>query len=417
MGIDVVVTHAAALDIAKASLVACARTPDGQGGWRLERQLFGTTSGQLRELADWLGARNVTRVAMESTGAYWKPAFYLLETQMECWLLNPQHVKAVSGRKTDVKDAEWLCELTAHGLVTASFVPPPPVRRLRDLTRRRSVLLADRSREKQRLEKLLEDAGVKLSCVASDIFGVSGRAMLTALINGERDPRALAELARGRMRSKINALAEALTGWFDEHHAFLASMILNHIDTIDAMIDQLDQRLSTLTAPMRSQIDLLRTIPGVDTRTAQVIIAEIGPDTRAWPTAAHLASWAGLCPGNNKTGGKAKPTATRPGNRWLKAALGTAALAAIRTKGGYHHALHRRIARRRGPKRALGAIAHSLLTATWHILATGTTYRDPDTTHLTGHPNPDHRRDHHVRQLQRLGYQVTLHQPTPVAPS
>src|SRR4051812_47636206 len=329
MAIDTVVQRAAGLDIAKASLVACIRIPNVEGGWQIAKRKFTTMTADLLALADWLGEHGITRVGMESTADYWRPVFYLLEHRFDCWLLNARHMRAVPGRKPDMTDAEWICDLVAHGLVRPSFVPPAPIRRLRDLTRRRTILLAERTREKQRVEKLLEDAGVKLSVVATDIFSKSGRAMLEALIAGERDPAMLAELARGRLRVKIGALTEALAGRFAEHHAFLARMILAHIDAISAMLTELDARIDEELAPYRTQVELLNSVDGVDTRTAQVIIAEIGVDMSHFPTAAQLASWAGVCPGNNKTARKAKTGHTRPGNRWLKSALGTAAPGAI----------------------------------------------------------------------------------------
>jgi transposase len=408
VAIDVVVQRAAGLDIAKASLVACARTPNPAGGWKIEKKKFVTTTRGLLELAGWLAHRGVTRVGMESTSDYWKPVFYLLEAQAECWLLNARHMRAVPGRKTDITDSEWICDLVAHGLVRPSFVPPPPIRRLRDLTRRRTVLLADRTREKQRMEKLLEDAGVKLSAFITDIFGTSGRAMLDALVAGERDGAVLAELALGRMRAKVAALTEALTGRFDEHHGYLAAMILRHVDQITTMVAELDTRIETEIRPYRRQIELLDSIHGVDVRTAQVIIAETGADMAHFTTAAHLASWSGVCPGNNKTGGKAKPGRTRPGNRWLKAALGAAALGAIRTKNSYTNALFRRVAARRGGKRAQTAVAHSLLTTAWHLLTTNTEYHDLGGDYFLNRINPDHRRRRAIAQLERLGYHVTL---------
>jgi transposase len=305
-------------------------------------------------------------------------------------------------------DAEWICDLVAHGLVRPSFVPPAPIRRLRDVTRRRSILLAERTREKQRVEKLLEDAGVKLSVVATDIFGKSGRAILDALIAGQRDGRVLAELALGRLRKKIPALTEALVGHFDDHHAFLARMICDHIDTINRMIAELNARIDAEIEPYRAEVELLDSIPGVDTHTAEVIIAEIGTDMTRFATAAHLASWAGVCPGNNKTAGRSKPAHTRPGDRWLKAALGTAAMGAIRKKNSYAHALFRRVAVRRGGKRAQAAVAHSLLVATWHILNDHTRYQDLGGDYFLARDNPDHRRRRALSQLERLGYRVTL---------
>jgi transposase len=408
MAIDTVVQRAAGLDIAKASLVACIRIPDGEGGWQIAKRKFTTMTADLLALADWLGEHGITRVGMESTADYWRPVFYLLEHRFDCWLLNARHMRAVPGRKTDMTDAEWICDLVAHGLVRPSFVPPAPIRRLRDLTRRRTILLAERTREKQRVEKLLEDAGVKLSVVATDIFGKSGRAILTALIAGERDGQVLAGLALGRLRKKIPALTEALVGHFDDHHGFLAAMICHHIDTINDMVTALDARIDTEIEPYRPAVEMLDSIPGVDTRTAEVILAEIGTDMSRFTTAAHLASWAGVCPGNNKTGGKSKPARTRPGDRWLKAALGTAAMGAIRTKNSYAHALFRRVAVRRGGKRAQAAVAHSLLVAAWHVLTTHTSYHDLGGDYFIARDNPEHRRRHALLQLERLGYRVTL---------
>lgn len=408
MAIDVVVQHAAGLDIAKASLVACVRIPDGAAGWAVSKRKFSTTTAGLLQLSQWLADHQVTRVGMESTSSYWKPVFYLLEQRFECWLLNARHMRAVPGRKTDMTDAQWICDLVAHGLVRPSFVPPPPIRRLRDLTRRRAILTADRMREKQRMEKLLEDAGVKLSVVVTDIFGVSGRDMIDALIRGERDPKAMAELAYGRMRRKISALTEALVGRFDEHHAFLARMICRNVDHLDAMIAELDTRIDALMAPMRTQQQLLDSIDGINKRTAEVIIAEIGVDMSRFVSAAHLASWAGVCPGNNKTGGKAKPGHIRPGDRWLKATLGSAALGATRKKNTYLSAQYRRIAARRGAKRAQTAIAHSILVAAWHVLSTGTSYQDLGADYFIKRDNPDYRRRRAVAQLEQLGYQVAL---------
>lgn len=338
----------------------------------------------------------------------WRPVFYALEERFECWLLNARHMRAVPGRKTDMTDAEWICDLTAHGLVRPSFVPPPPIRRLRDLTRRRTLLLAERTREKQRVEKLLEEAGVKLSVVATDIFGASGRAMIDALIAGERDPRTLANLARRRMRSKIDALAQALTGHFDDHHAFLARMICAHVDAINAMIAELDARIDAEIAPYRRQVELLDTVDGIDTRGAQVIIAEIGVDMHRFTTAAHLASWAGVCPGNNKTGGKTRTGRTRPGDRWLKAILGVAAMAAIRKRNSYAGALYRRIAARRGGMRAIVAVGHSLLQAIWHILTNNCPYHDLGADYHLNRANPDQRRRRAVAQLERLGFHVII---------
>lgn len=412
MAIDTVVERSAGLDIAKASLVACVRVPDPRGGWQVTKRKFTTMTADLLDLADWLAEHGVTRVGMESTSDYWRPVFYTLEERFDCWLLNARHMRTVPGRKTDMTDAEWICDLVAHGLVRPSFVPPAPIRRLRDLTRRRAILLAERTREKQRMEKLLEDAGVKLSVVATDIFGKSGRAMLDALIAGERDGQVLAELALGRLRKKIPALTEAMVSRFDDHHAFLAGMICDHIDAISRMVAALNTRIDAEIEPYRTEVELLDSVPGIDVRSAEAIIAEVGTDMSRFATAAHLASWAGVCPGNNKTGGKSKPAHTAPGDRWLKAALGTAAMGAIRTKNSYSHALFRRVSARRGGKRAQAAVAHSLLVAIWHILASTTPYQDLGADYFLTRDNPDHRRRRAIAQLQRLGYHVTL-EPDP----
>jgi transposase len=408
MAISTVVARCAGLDIAKASLVACVRVPDTDGGWLVRKRKFTTMSADLLALADWLAEHDVSRVGMESTSDYWRPVFYLLESQLECWLLNARHMRAVPGRKTDMSDAEWICDLVAHGLVRPSFVPPAPIRRLRDLTRRRSTLLAERTREKQRMEKLLDDAGVKLTVVATDIFGKSGRAILDAMVDGQRDGAVLAELALGRMRTKIPALTQALTGHFTDHHAFLTRTICTHADTLTAMIGELDTRIAAEITPYRRHVDLLDSIPGINTRAAEAIIAEVGVDMNQFTSSTRLASWAGICPGNNKTAGKNKPGHIRPGNRWLKAALGTAALAAIRKKDSYLGAQFRRIAARRGNKRAQTAVAHSLLTAIYHVLHDKTTYHDLGGDYFLHRDNPDRQRRRAITQLHRLGYQVTL---------
>ncbi len=303
---DVIHERCAGIDIGKADLKACIRVPAAGKRRRKEIRTFATITNALLALRDWLIAEAITVVGMEATGSYWKPAFYLLEDAFDVQLLNARHMHAVPGRKTDVSDAAWIAELVEHGLVRASFVPPPPIRRLRDLTRYRSELVHERTREAQRLEKLLEDAGIKLSVVASDILGVSGRSMIEAMIAGERDPHVLADMAKRRMRIKIPQLVEALTGRFGDHHAFLARQMLGRIDAANATIDQLSGRIEAECAPFRHQLELLNTIPGVSQRTAEVIVAETGADPSRFPTAAHLASWAGVCPGNNESAGKHK---------------------------------------------------------------------------------------------------------------
>jgi transposase len=317
-------------------------------------------------------------------------------------------MRNVPGRKTDVSDAAWIAQLVEHGLVRPSFVPPPPIRRLRDLTRYRSALIGERTREKQRLEKVLEDAGIKLSVFISDIFGVSGRAMLTALIGGQRDPKVLAEYARARMRRKIPTLVEALSGRFDQHHAFLCRMMLAHIDALNASIAEVTSQIEAEITPFQAIADRLDTIPGVNQRVAQTIIAEIGVDMTRFPTAAHLASWAGMCPGNNESAGKHHGGRTRKGDSWLRAALGEAAAAGVGTKDSYLQAQYRRLAGRRGKKRALVAVGHTILVATWHMISNEADYQDLGPSHFLTHIDPVRHTRRLINQLNQLGYQVQL---------
>jgi transposase len=355
----------------------------------------------------------VTCVVMEATGDYWKPFYYLLEDLpgVEVILVNARHVKNLPGRKTDVADATWLAQLGAHGLVRGSFVPPEPIRQLRDLTRTRTSITRERSREIQRLEKLLEDAGIKLSAVATDIVGVSGRAMIEALIAGDRDTARMADLAQRRMRVKIPQLTEALVGRFNEHHAFLARVHLDLIDQHTAVIDQITERVEAMMEPFRGFHDLIRTIPGISTRTADVVVAETGGDMSRFPTAKHLASWAGTTPGNNESAGKVKSSRTRPGNPYLQGALGASAMSIARTPGTFLNARYRRITTRRGPQKANVAIQHTLLVAIWHMGVTGALYDDPGADYYTC-LRPDRARQRAIHQLEAMGYHVTLDQNT-----
>jgi transposase len=395
------------LDIGKKELKACVRTPKpGRGrSRRQEIRTFATTTAALLELRDWLLAEKVSLVVMESTGDYWRGAFYLLEDELNVILINPAHAKGLPGRKTDVADAAWLCQLGECGLLKASFVPPEPIRHLRDLTRYRSTLAAERTREAQRLEKELEDAGIKLSSVASDILGKSGRDMLAALIAGERDERVLAGMAKARMRSKIPALVEALRGSFGEHHAFLCRLHLDRIDQITAAIEELSTRIEERMRPFAPQLQRLQTIPGVGQRTAEVIIAETGGDMTRFATAGHLASWAGVCPGHHESAGKRKSGKTRHGNKWLGGALGTAAMSATRTKDTYLAARYRRLAPRLGNQKAIVAIQHSLLTAVWHMLTHDTDYQDLGGDYFT-HRDPQAALRRIIRQANALGLTV-----------
>ena len=411
--IEAEVSRCAGIDIGKKEVVVAVHTPGPDGARRRQLRTYGTMTRQLLLLRHWLVGQGVTRVGMEATGVYWKPVFYLLEDVIdECWLVNPQHIKQRRrGRKTDVVDAEWICQMVEHGLVAPSLVPPPPIRALRQLTRRRATLLADRTREKNRLQALLEDAGIKLGVVASDVFGVSGRRILAALIGGQRDPHLLADLAVGTLMRKYPALVEALTGRFDDHHALLAGQILAHVDYLDTAIGDLDARIEAEIAPFRHVIDLLVTLPGVAARTAQVIIAETGGDMTVFPTAAHLAAWAGLCPGIHASAGTHHRTGAPKANRWLRRALGEAATAAARTPT-HLGARYRRLAARRGANRAKLAVGHSLLTAAWHMITTDSPHHDLGEDHYTRRINPDRRRHRLTTQLEQLGYTVTL---TPAA--
>lgn len=405
------VERVAALDIGKASLVACVRVPHETvpGRRRQEVRTFATTTGALLGLRDWLVCQGVTRCVMESTSTYWKPPFYLLEDDVECWVVNARDVKHVPGRpKTDKIDAVWLCKLAERGMLRPSFVPPPWQRRLRDLTRYRRVLIRERTREKQRVEKLLEDTQIKLSAVVSDLFGVSGRAMLEALVAGQHDPRALAELARTSLRGKKDILAEALTGRFGDHHGWLLRMMLDRIDAITAQIAMLDGRIDEALAPFAHQVAQLDEIPGIGTRGAQEIIAEVGIDMTRFPTAGHLVSWAKFAPMAKQSAGKGKAGSTGKGNPWIGGALGEAATGAARTKT-FLGSRYRRVAKRRGKKRALVAVGNSLLTIAYHLLSDpsarftdlGSDYHD--------RLAPQRRQRQLIRELERLsGRKVTL---------
>lgn len=406
----------AGLDIHKETVVACVRVPGEDGGRDQQTRTFGTTTEQLLVLLDWLRGWGVTLVGMESTGIYWRPVYYLLEDHMECWLLNAQHLRNVPGRKTDVKDAEWICQLVEHGLVRASFVPPREIRELRDLTRYRKAQIEERTREVQRLEKTLQDAGIKLSSVASKVLGVSGRLMLDALISGTHDPEVLAELAKGRLRNKLPALKHALEGRFTGHHALIVGQQLSHIDYLEEAIVALSERIDEVIAPFASKVALLDTIPGVDKRTAELLIAEIGADMSVFPTHRHLASWAGICPGQNESAGKSRSGKTRKGSKWLRAGLTEAAKASSRSKGTYLNAQYQRLRGRRGHQKATIAVAHSILVASWHILSYDIQYADLGEDYFIRRQteHADRYRNRLIHQLEKLGHKVTL-EPIPQA--
>ncbi|HET7415574.1 MAG TPA: IS110 family transposase [Arthrobacter sp.] len=405
---DIVHERAVGMDISKRDAKVCLRVPGKRAGtYTSTVTTWGATTAQILELRDYLERERVTTVVMEATSDYWKPFFYLMEESLPVSLVNAKAARNIPGRKTDVSDASWLAQLAAYGLLRASFIPPEPIRELRDLTRTRSVAIRDRTREIQRLEKFLEGSGIKLSSVVSDLTGVSSRAMLEALINGERDPQVLAALAKGTLRSKIPELVEALTGRFKEHHAFMARLHLDQIDAQSRIIDVLTERIEQAMAPFRTAREFLATIPGVSLKVAEVIIAETGGDMSVFETPGRLASWAGVCPGSNESAGRIKSSHILPGNKYLKAALGTAALSASRSKNTYLSAKYKRIAARRGPMKAIVALEHSILTAVWHMLAEGECYADPGADHFT-RLNPAKAKKSAINKLKSLGNDVTI---------
>lgn len=406
---QVVVERCAFLDVHRDTVMACARTPDGAGGRREEVAQFGTTTSQLLALADWLVERGVTLVGMEATGVYWKPVHWVLEDVIaDVWVINARHMRNVPGRKTDVADACWGAQLIEHGLVRPSFIPPRPTREQRDLTRYRKSVIEERGREVQRLHKVLEDAGVKLSSVASSVLTKSGREMIDALVAGQRDPAVLAEMAKGRLRAKIPELRDALAGRFNAHHALLCRAMLARVDQADATILQLTERVLELQGPHEAAVTLLIGIPGVSHRTAQVILAEIGADMSRFPTAGHLASWAGMCPGNNESAGKHRSGHTRYGSKWLRIALIEAAQAVGRSKGNYLAAHYARIRGRRGPKKAAVAVGHSILVIAWHLLSTGEPYNDLGADYFDKRRTSAAHQRRLVAQLEAMGHKVTL---------
>jgi transposase len=408
-----IIERVAALDVGKEELVCCVRLPAPEGRRRRLQEVstHSTMTGSLAELAERLVDLRIERVVMEATSDYWKPVFYLLEAHgLDPWLVNARDVKHLPGRpKTDVLDAVWLCKVAERQMLRPSFVPPGPIRRLRDLTRYRIDLVGARTAEKNRVEKLLEDACIKLSVVASDIFGVSGREMMAALIAGERDPKVLADLARTRMRVKIPQLREAFTGHFDDHHAFLLNRMLHRIDGIDADIAALDVQIEALLAPFAPEAARLDEIPGIGPVAAAVIIAEIGVDMSRFPTAGHLCSWAKFAPGVKTSAGKNKGNgSTGHGNRYLARVLGEIAVTAGRTDT-FLGARYRRIVRRRGKKKAMVAVGRSILVIIWHLLSDpDTRFHDLGSDHFDRHVTTDANKRNHIRQLEALGYRVTL---------
>lgn len=399
---EVVYERCCGLDVHKKTVVACVMTAEVK-----ETRTFATMTKDLLALADWLAQHRVTRVAMESTSVYWQPVYNLLETDFTLLVVNAQHIKAVPGRKTDVKDAEWIADLLRHGLVRGSYIPERPQRESRELLRYRRNLIRERAQVVNRVQKVLEGANIKLSSVASDVMGVSGRAMLEAMIEGNEDPQALADLAKGALRKKRPSLEEALRGLMGPHQRMMLQSQFRHLDFLDGEIATLNEEVASRTRPFDEAVQRLDAIPGVGPRTAEDVLAEIGTDMTRFPTAGHISSWAKMCPGNNESGGKRKSGRTGGGNPWLRAALVQAAWSAVATKDTYFRAQYHRLAPRRGSKRAILAVAHSILVTIYFMLRDGTTYKDLGNNYF------DERNRHNTvrraaQRIERLGYKVTL---------
>lgn len=412
---EVVYRNCAGLDVHKKSVVACRIRSNEWDGWAKEVRRFGTMTDDLLKLADWLRAGGVKQVAMESTGVYWKPVFNILEGEFEVMVVNAQHIKHVPGRKTDVNDAQWIAELLQHGLITGSYIPEQPQRDLRDLIRYRTSLIQARTQEVNRVQKVLEDANLKLGSVASNVMGVSGRHMLEAIVRGLDDPEALAQMARGRLRAKIGELERALSGRVRANHRLLLRLHLEHIDDLNTKIEMLNEEIDRVVGPFDQEDELARLdgIPGVGKEVAQVIIAELGVDMSRFASAGHAASWAGLAPGKNESAGRNRSAKIRPGNKHLKSALVQAAHAASRSRDNYLAAQFHRIARRRGKKRAAIAVAHSILVIAYHMLRNRTEYRELGGDYFDKR-NIERLQRTLVKRLEGLGFQVAL-EPTVVA--
>ena len=404
---DIVITHAAGLDVHKASVVATVRVPREPGRRRVVTATFATMTADLIALREWLQAYGVTHVALESTGVYWKPVYYVLEDAFTLLLINMQELKRVPGRKTDVKDSEWLAQLLECGLLRSSFVPPPPIRELRDITRYRVQQTRERSREVNRLQKVLEDAGVKLTSVLTNVMGVSGRAMVEALIAGTTDPEVLAELARGKLRQKLPALQRALVGHFRPVHAFLLEQILAKIDYLDQALDRLTVEIDRRVAPFAPMLAALDTIPGVDRIGAISLVAETGGDMTRFPSAAHLCSWAGMCPGHDESAGKRRSGQTRKANRHLRSTLIQAGVAGSNKKDSALRALYARVKSHRGHKKAVVAAGHQILEIAYYVMRDGVTYRELGSDYFQRR-NRERTVRRHVKQLEALGYVVTV---------
>jgi len=411
---QVVNARCAGLDVHKKEVVGCIWITDEQGRATKEVKTFGTMTADILALSDWLKAHQVRQAAMESTGVYWKSIYNLLEGDFELLVVNAQHIKAVPGRKTDVKDAEWIGDLLRHGLLRGSFIPPRPQRELRELVRHRSNLVGNRARAVNELHKILESTNIKLGNVASDLTGVSATAMLKALVDGQTNPVVLAELAKGRLRQKKVQLQQALQGTLRPHHQLMISQLLTDLDFFEEQIAEVSQAIEERVRDHQEVIDRLDEIPGVNQRVGEVIVAEIGTDMSRFPTEAHLASWAGLCPGNNESAGKRKSSRVRQGNRWLKSTVVEAAQAAVHTKDTYLSALYHRLVPRRGHKRAILAVARTMVGIAYHMIQRGTRYTDLGADYFEKR-NPLQVLDRLVKRIHKLGYEVSLTPTTQVA--
>jgi transposase len=397
----------AGLDIHKKSVEACVRRLEPTGQMHHQTRHWGTMTRDLLAMADWMAAQGVTHVAMESTGVYWKPIYNILESRFTVLLVNARHLKQVPGRKSDVRDCQWIAQLLQHGLVKGSFIPPRTQRELRDLTRHRTQLVEEKTRTVNRLHKVLEDANIKLASVATDILGVSGRAMLEALMEGQEDPVQLADLAQRQLRGKIPELEKALEGHLTEHHRFLLRLLWKELAQQEELIAELDTKIEEQTRPFANEIERLDAVPGVDRRVAEVVLAEVGSDVKPFPTHSHMASWAGVCPGNEESAGKRRRQRITPGNRWLKRTLVQAAWAASHTKNTYLASQYRRLAGRRGKKRALVAVGHSMLVIFYHMLKERTTYKNLGGDFFD-RLEPERLTRYYVKRLKDLGHKVTL---------
>lgn len=399
----------AGLDVHRDTVVACCRVVDPDGEVEVSKQSFATTRRGLGELAVFLCDAAVETVAMEATGVYWKTVYYALEGMFDdLWLCNAQHVKNVPGRKSDLSDAEWLADVAAHGMVRPSFVPPPEIRELREVTRYRKTQVDARGKEIQRLEKVLQDAGIKLTSVASAVWSVSSREIIEALIAGTRDPAVLAQMAKGRMRSKIDRLEEALSGHFGQHHAIVCRQIIDHIDFLDRSIGALTDEVTTRLVPFEAAVAILTSVPGISRRTAEVIVAETGADMSRFPTPGQLCAWAGVAPASYESAGKRRPAGTRHGSQWLRRALIESARAGARTKNSYYSAQYARIARRRGANKAAVAVANSMLSTIWHLLSNGQLFEDPGADYFERRHDPAVEAKRLARRIEALGFDVNL---------